>query len=852
MPDQMEREWLGGQVAAYNRLFPRYRRYARVLEQVLRKQAASVAPLAIVQSRPKAVASFAEKALRKRAEARDPVHDFTDLCGARVICRTPREVEAFSRFVEEHFEIDVEHSVVKGHVDIAWQSRAEATDRLGPSEFGYRSIHYIVSFEEGVDLGVTIPPSVYGLRAEVQIRTTAEHAWADFGHDLSYKGAFELPAKWQRELAIIAAQVEDVDRAFDRIERGLRTYASSYGSYLDEEQLRDEIATLETVLGYDRDNARLAARIGRLAITLGDFKKARDVMSAHVKPRDLASAHQPLLRDLGVALCKLHGNSPTRRDYRRGQRYLEKAVELSDGRDPDAITSLAGTWKPRDAWGGNQHRARDLYRRAFEADPSDAYALGNFLEYEIADAGDTSIVGLLGPAMRAAIERCGAQAEAGVNLPWAFFGTAQFQLLLGEPYDSLRAYAKAVQASTADFMIEGALESLERLAAVRDELAGYDWAHRMLLAGRTVKFRSPTSEEQLQRLAAGSFPPDEHVVIVAGGTHPRLAERMEGYRDLLLEAFPDFSGTIISGGTSQGVSGLVGELCQTYPDVEAVGYLPGRELQPDAKPDSRYGEIRTTDGAGLSPLEPLQNWIDLIASGIAPAKVKVLGIGGGDIAAIEYRIALALGATVGVVEQSGRAASRLLVDEQWVVADNLVPLPEDPETIRAFVGTGSPRLGEDDREAIARAIHEQHRAQAAAETSTDPYRRPWHELADQLKDSSREQADHTFAKLREIGCWVDPVRDREIALMSFTDDEVELMAEMEHGRWNAERLTAGWSWGERKDIQAKTSPYLVPWSELPENVKNWDRKTVREIPRYLAAVGLEVQRKARAGQPGTR
>ncbi len=70
-------------------------------------------------------------------------------------------------------------------------------------------------------------------------------------------------------------------------------------------------------------------------------------------------------------------------------------------------------------------------------------------------------------------------------------------------------------------------------------------------------------------------------------------------------------------------------------------------------------------------------------------------------------------------------------------------------------------------------------------------------------------------------------------------DEVEIMAEMEHTRWNVEWLLDGWTWGERRDIIKKTSPYLVGWSELPDDVKEWDRQTVRKIPQFLARVGLE-------------
>lgn len=824
MPDHAHaaerRRWLAAQVRQYKRLYPRYTRYAALLEEVLLSATQRLAPLAIVQTRPKSVASFAEKALRKRRKYADPVHELTDLCGARVIARTRSEVEALSAFVKERFEID-------------WENSVDASERLAPAEFGYRSAHYIVSIGPGTDLGLTVPESLLGLKAEVQIRTTAEHAWADVAHDLSYKGAFELPARWQRELAVIAAQLEDVDHAFTRLEEELETYASSYDAYMSDEQIREEIETLETVLGYDAGNAKLAARIGKLAITLGDWRKTVEVLSQHADPERLEAAYPPVLRDLGIALCKQYGEQPAGRGYRRGQRYLEKAIALSPG-DCDAIASLAGTWR-----GIDEDKARELYRQAFEADPADFYSLGNLLEYELERAKNAAILGPLKPVIGASIERCRAQAAVGINLPWVFFGLGKFHLLLGEPYESLRAYAKGVQASTAAFMIEGSIDSVERLAVVRDELPGHEWVRRMLLVGLAARFPSPETMEPLKQLGGRKHRPIEGpVVIVVGSTHPSVEQRMRSYGELMLEAFRGFRGTAISGGTRQGVSGLVGAVTEAYPGrVHSIGYLPTRELPADATPDSRYSEIRRSDGTGFSPLEPIQNWIDLLLSGVRPEDVKVLGISGGGIAAIEYRIALALGASVGVVEDTGREASRLLADEQWTVAQTLLPLPHDAQTVRAFIGPEVSELGFEGRETIGRTIHDTYRRETAV-----PALPPWEELDEELRESNRLQAEHILAKLRRIGCGTEPVTGREIALMTFSDAEVELMAEMEHGRWTAERLSRGWRSGERRDEERKTSPYLVAWSELPDEMRERDQQTVRRIPFYLASIGLEIVR----------
>lgn len=147
------------------------------------------------------------------------------------------------------------------------------------------------------------------------------------------------------------------------------------------------------------------------------------------------------------------------------------------------------------------------------------------------------------------------------------------------------------------------------------------------------------------------------------------------------------------------------------------------------------------------------------------------------------------------------------------------------------------------RETIARAIHENYRSSRANNTvANDLSLAEWGKLPEYLKESNRQQADDITEKLQRIGCSICRVSDRAINLIKFTKDEIEIMSEMEHERWNAERFKDGWKLGKTKDVTNKISPYLVGWTELPENVKEWDRETVRRIPELLANVGLEVRR----------
>jgi hypothetical protein len=65
---------------------------------------------------------------------------------------------------------------------------------------------------------------------------------------------------------------------------------------------------------------------------------------------------------------------------------------------------------------------------------------------------------------------------------------------------------------------------------------------------------------------------------------------------------------------------------------------------------------------------------------------------------------------------------------------------------------------------------------------------------------------------------------------------------MEHDRWQAERESGGWKLAAEKNEARKQTPYLVPYDDLPEDVKEYDRAAVRCIPAFLAEVGFAVVR----------
>lgn len=154
-------------------------------------------------------------------------------------------------------------------------------------------------------------------------------------------------------------------------------------------------------------------------------------------------------------------------------------------------------------------------------------------------------------------------------------------------------------------------------------------------------------------------------------------------------------------------------------------------------------------------------------------------------------------------------------------------------------------LEETGNERLARAVHADFVQHRLAEGERDPRDRSmanWVILDEDLRESNRQQADHVAIKLRAVRCETAPQLDPRPGLERFEDSEVELLAKMEHERWNAERRLAGWTRGER-NLEHRTTPYLTSWSELPAQVQEYDRAAVRGIPELLRAIGMKVCRK---------
>lgn len=88
-----------------------------------------------------------------------------------------------------------------------------------------------------------------------------------------------------------------------------------------------------------------------------------------------------------------------------------------------------------------------------------------------------------------------------------------------------------------------------------------------------------------------------------------------------------------------------------------------------------------------------------------------------------------------------------------------------------------------------------------------------------------------------------PIDTSDITLPESLRALTEKLAENTHEVWAAGRIKEGWTYGEERNTEKKTTPCLVPYSELPESEKEYDRNTAMESIKLMIKLGYEVREK---------
>lgn len=275
-----------------------------------------------ITGRTKSVESFAAKAARTIVAADgetvamygDPLTEITDQIGVRVVTYLRGDVTAVAEVLSDQFSVFDDRDM------------GQETARQG--RFGYSSRHLLVAPDPLKPL-----PAAYaelkGRTASVQLRSILQHAWAEFEHDVRYKGTIpvEQAPDLDRRFTLAAGLLELADREFTEIRDRLQASMEGQQVPSGQDDPRISSADLATFLAGQFQDARWSrtdhyAWISGLLLELGitsleeltgllrsiDLAGINARMGYRHPPAAVRRLDDALLAVFGQRYIALHGN----------------------------------------------------------------------------------------------------------------------------------------------------------------------------------------------------------------------------------------------------------------------------------------------------------------------------------------------------------------------------------------------------------------------------------------------------------------------------------------------------------------------------------------------------------------
>lgn len=220
-----------------------------------------------------------------RRKYSDPLAEMTDLSGMRIVLYYGSDVDRVNALIDGEFVVDHANSLRK-------------SDELDPDRFGYISDHFVVSLS---DERAALPEwrAYCDMRAEIQVRTALQHAWAAIDHKLRYKRAQDAPRELRRQLFRMSALLEVADDQFESLRRQSEALDARNAAHVQsgDLDLQVDASSVEAYLRLN-DRARLVDEAGR---RLG-YRPVGEMAEEAEEEEDELGVTQ-LLRALEVTRC---------------------------------------------------------------------------------------------------------------------------------------------------------------------------------------------------------------------------------------------------------------------------------------------------------------------------------------------------------------------------------------------------------------------------------------------------------------------------------------------------------------------------------------------------------------------
>lgn len=96
--------------------------------------------------------------------------------------------------------------------------------------------------------------------------------------------------------------------------------------------------------------------------------------------------------------------------------------------------------------------------------------------------------------------------------------------------------------------------------------------------------------------------------------------------------------------------------------------------------------------------------------------------------------------------------------------------------------------------------------------------------------------------MKQVKYTPQPIDTKDVKLPEELEQLVEKMSKNVHEVWAETRIKQGWKYGEQRNDELKTHPCLVPYEDLPEEEKEYDRNTSRATLKLIMKLGFKIFR----------
>lgn len=147
----------------------------------------------------------------------------------------------------------------------------------------------------------------------------------------------------------------------------------------------------------------------------------------------------------------------------------------------------------------------------------------------------------------------------------------------------------------------------------------------------------------------------------------------------------------------------------------------------------------------------------------------------------------------------------------------------------------------------------------------DPFMKPFHELTKQQRKTDYTSALNTIKLLYKLGFFItkdetsgfkyqsnkrsaegnyvpNPINVDEVVLPEKIAELTEYISENTHEEWAKQRLKEGWTFAPKTNKKLKQSFDLVPYCELIDSEKEYDRKMAMNTLRVLYKIGYRLEK----------